>query len=439
MFNRLRQHIADLIAPKAALGRDATRTAEAAPTKHGNVSTFEARLKSLAGVNPRLLAGRLNIICLDTLKRRLGAKWGAQEELIHKIARTVISAHTNPDDIYTCTGGTNYVIVFAHTGAEAAPSKCVGIAKEINSAIFKATGLQGIDVKTAVIEVDGRIILRAVSSIDGLIALVNKPQDATAQPPERRVEAPSDATPMIAYRPIWDVSHGVVSTYAAFPCGSSTVASAQDELDLYAAGEPEAVMRQSLALLIQVRRDLEAVLRQTHRLIVTVPLHYFALMSSTHSAPLLSSLSTYSKDIRDLTVIEIINVPHNADIGRTAHLVKSLRPLCRAVTIRMQSILYDPPAWGDCGVSAIGVHLGRPHLAPESLLMHHMARFHGAVKKVHMECFAHGMHSRSVVMKSLALGYQYVDGDAVLPIVPHPREVRPFDPDELYLSVGTSV
>lgn len=113
--------------------------------------------------------GRINVIGLDRLKERLGARWEQVNDRVHALARSALQRCLQPEDIWT-TCGDKYVIAFGSLNPEVARTKCRMIAQIIESALLGEADGQSVAVATAVATVDGQVLLRDLPSLDAMLA-----------------------------------------------------------------------------------------------------------------------------------------------------------------------------------------------------------------------------------------------------------------------------
>jgi hypothetical protein len=118
---------------------------------------FARDLRELLAVRPELPYGQINIIGLDKLRDRLGAKWAEVEDKVYAAADRIIRARIGPRDAYTRLSENEFLLIFANIPADVARLKCAKIAEEICAFFLGDPDTQGVTVRTAVGVMDGRV------------------------------------------------------------------------------------------------------------------------------------------------------------------------------------------------------------------------------------------------------------------------------------------
>jgi hypothetical protein len=445
VVTRLRRSLAEFLNPDDEVPLPRRTTARQRMRPAALTNDFEQRLKSLLERPGQgaLLAGRVNVIGLQKAKERLGSAWERVAERADRIARNTIERHLGEDDIYTSANNITYVMVFARLSPEQAKAKCLMIGEEIAKALFGESGGDLLEVKTAVMRVDGKLDLENVSLTDQLFSSISSADDldfaeGESVPAVKPKAQPSSSADLLAglrfsYRPIWDQARNVISTYlcvAQVP--TSDVGSAVSEAELALAGDGEAVTRLDAAVRQRVLEDLDQLVRENRRLLLTLPIHFETMGSVVRRREYLADIGRRAAgEAGKLLVIEITGVPEGVPQSRLVDLIAPLRPLCRGVMLRVRLGTAEFAQFKGCGAVALGCDIGA-HPGPEFALMQQMNRFNRSAAAAAMATYLHGAHSLSQVAASIGAGFNYVDGDAVAKLVDHPRHVANFQLTDLY-------
>jgi hypothetical protein len=118
-----------------------------------------------------VLAGKINLLDVDAIRTRLGARWPALEERVHIIVRDTLRSRLDAKDLFTRYRDNTYLIVFSEANATEAKLKTLLIGREITTKLFgesEADRDSTVRVQTVVAKVNGEI---ARQSIDVTAAL----------------------------------------------------------------------------------------------------------------------------------------------------------------------------------------------------------------------------------------------------------------------------
>jgi hypothetical protein len=444
VVSRLRRRLAELLSPDdepLAARRSASRAVPQVPLTD---TDFDSRLRELLERPGQLalMSGRVNIIGLQKIKERFGSAWERMAERAERIARNTIERHLDDGDMYTSVNSITYVMVFARLSQEQAQMKCLMIADEIGKALFGEQGGDMLEVKTAVARVDGKLNLETISLADQLFASLAGEDDLVfveegevlPKTPARSL-APQDllAGLRFAYRPIWDQSRNVISTYlcvAQVP--TSDIGAAVSDAELALAGDDEALTRLDDAVRQRVIGDLRVLHCERRRLLLTLPIHFETLSPVARRRRYLTALGKQlAGEIDKMLVVELTGVSVGVPQSRLVELIAPLRQLCRGVILRVPLEMVDFAHVKGCGAVAIGCDIGT-HPGPEVALMHQLNRFGRAAASASVPTYVRGAHTLSQVAGSIGAGFSYIDGDGVSKLVDHPREVADFRLADLY-------
>jgi hypothetical protein len=393
---------------------------------------FEQRLKATVGTRDpsAVQAGHVSIIGLDKVKARFGAQWQRLAGRAARIARNTIERHLGPGDIFTEFLETNYVIVFANLDEAAARVKCLLIADEVTKALLGEDGGDLITVDVDVVGLDRLGFARKTAAEPTVDDLEFEPE--APPPPVRR-----DIMDRIrfTYRPMWDRSHDVLSTYLCVPVVGSNGADHDRDLDHEVGRDPEAIARLDQAQQAHVLRELARVEDEGDKLLITLCVHYETLAVSTQRRRYQQALADgLSPQGARLLVIEIADVPEGVPQSRVVQLVSPLKPMCRGMVARLKIEATDFTALRGSGVSAVGCSLSGLALS-ELTLMQHMNRFNREAEKANLATYIHGVRTVSLAAAAIGAGFRYLAGTGVAKLVERPERIVGFSLMDVYRPV----
>ncbi len=154
---------------------------------------FTNRLQGLLADKRSLPYGQIHVIGLDKLSARLGDRWPKIKDRVYATADRIISGQLTQSDVYVRYSDNEYLLVFANLSAEAARLKCVKLAEEICAFFLGEPDLRDITVKTAVGQVDDRLVFEETKASGVLAGLAESATKIEA--PAARVGVPESPPP----------------------------------------------------------------------------------------------------------------------------------------------------------------------------------------------------------------------------------------------------
>lgn len=292
---------------------------------------FELQLRSLVGSGEpgALQAGRVSIIGLDRVKQRFGAAWIRLSERADRITRNTIERYLLPGDIFTAFGETNYAIVFSSLDTGRARMKCLMIADEVMKALLGAEGAELISVGTAVAQLDGSFSFDKMMSSDRPLDAA-APSVAPARADELHLERvateelprPTAVGPQFCYRPMWDTTNAVLSTYLATLVEPGNI-NAQADVDSARALD-QALQEHAL-------NELARLSKEGCKVLIGLSVHFETLAAAAHRRHYVQALEQGLSSIAaKLLVIEIRDMPEGVPQSRLYEIVSTAAALPRA-------------------------------------------------------------------------------------------------------------
>lgn len=164
---------------------DTRLTATAKDTQNrSDLATFERALRTIFANGNKAPAGRINFLGLDEVRDRLGSRWEALRDRVHRLTRRIVETNLGEDDAFTRCGDLAYVLVFAHLDIDAATVKCAQIAHQIQEALFGDDAQAAIQVRSLVSVVGDELVFvddpieERVAKIAAKIAKDGSPADS---------------------------------------------------------------------------------------------------------------------------------------------------------------------------------------------------------------------------------------------------------------------
>jgi hypothetical protein len=346
-----------------------------------------------------------------------------------RIACTTIERHLLRGDIYTNIDGVTFVIVFAQLAEEPARMKCALIGQQITKALLGDDGAQLLSIESAAMRIDRSPNINDMA-LNESAPSTSDPAAAGKSQPSRRSPSRVESEPNLrfAYRPVWDRSRNVVSTYACFARPADVTSG-----DGVAADEnPAVVIQRDLAVRDRVLDDLVDLIADDRRLLLSLPVHWETLGSGTRHRDYLGVLGhRLDAEARKLLVVEVIGLPNGVPPSRLVQLVGPLRQSCRAVILQVPLDIPDLANLHGCGAAAASCDLAG-HPGPEAVAIQQLNRFCREAERAGLSSCLSGAKSRSLVAAAVGAGFRYISGDGVAPPIDNPSKIVDFALADLY-------
>ena len=182
----------------------------------------------------------------------------------------------------------------------------------------------------------------------------------------------------------------------------------------------------------RVLSDVDEAMKEQRRMLLIMPVHFEVMVGTAWRRRYVAELAQrVAAEARKLLVIELIGIPHGVLQSRLMELIGPLRPFCRGVALRLPIGIADVSQIKGCGAAIMGCDL-YSHPAPEIVQMQQLNHFKRAADKAKLPAFVHGAHTLSLVAAAVGAGFSYVSGEAVSPLVDHPRQIAEFNLANLY-------
>ncbi len=440
IITRVRRSLADMLRPPedaAEVPRRRSNFWQLADNDHFiPENEFARKLQAIMAKSGSALAGRVNLIGLGKLKERLGtAAWERVADRADRIARNAIERRLLPGDIYQPWHAGTYVIVFATLGREQAQAKCALIADDIAKALLGEEGTNYLEVKTAVMQVDGSLDFVDTPAIEHLLSPPEvedpPPAPAASDTPPSGLQLGKLANTRFAYRPMWDPSRSVISAYICQPVVPSPAGGDPIPAEMVIAGDPDARILLDWLVLARCKHDLKEMVAKQRRLLLVLSVHFDTLASASRRRHYITELEDLSPEERKLLLIEVVGAPQGVLHARLIELVLPLKPHCRAVMLQLRIETLDFAQTRGCGVLAVGADL-TGHPGPELTIMQQMGRFQRGAEKAELVAYAHGVRSVSLAAAALGAGYFSIDGDAISKLIDRPEGILEFKLLDIY-------
>ncbi len=381
------------------------------------------------------MGGRVNLIGMEHIKEKFGARWNVIAERVDRIARNVIEKRLAQGDVYCAWQETGYLMIFATLSPEQAAVKCALLAREIKNALLGAgEGAEGLEIKCALARIDSGTGLEDVQWMEDMpidsIAFEEASEPDSERPIAACVVGQDDRLSRLRfnYRPIWDTARCAIATYRC------VVGLANESLEL-AGGEADSaehwLVQVDRAMQLQVIEDIKALIAQDQRLLLMMPVHFETLASWPRRQDYVSRLEALPTSSQQLVVSELMGTPMGVPLSRLVEMIAPLRRYCRAVAVHSPLAAVDFSPLKGAGAMAVGCDI-RSQTGPELAIIRDMGLFERAAVKAGLASYVCGIQTRSLAAAALGAGFTYIAGDAVAELSPRPGSVVKFNILDMY-------
>ena len=445
MSRQLRRALAALFGRlQSAVEPAPPRTARAA-AKPADPDAFPQALLEQLRKSGSVLAGRVQLIGLEKVRDALGNRWEEKRDHVLSIATQIVKEQMASPDYWRLVGEASFLLVFARASRAEAEFRTATMLDRIHRRLLgEGAPFDQIEVKTLVIEVDGRVAFREVDAVEILTrALAEEEQASQVMPPPR-----SGADPLLPpslrfrYRPIWQVRQGVVSTYqctaeAILPDGrllrdyrvlpGGLRSSLVSELD-------ERCLKRAVADLAELARSGPESLPA-----VAVTVHCRTLETPATRQAYLKLCNDIPENLRQHLVFEVAALPTFAPESRVHNFAFLLRAFSRALVLRVQEPNQYPTSLRQLGIHALCLALDEAPDAVEAdgAGFETLVRFHGAARRSGCATVARGLGSTPLAAAALAARFDFLAGEALLGMREKPGAVEQYTLND-FETLGTS-
>ncbi len=331
---------------------------------------FAARLEAFRRHHAALPAprrtGGLQLLDIEELRLRFGARWPAVREKVLQIVEGSLARRLGPRDLYAATGGDRFHLLITDIDRLAAERRSRFIAAEITTRLC-GTVPGGVACRlqtTAFDLVAGLAGITGVGGLEARIEAFNRRVDDA----EQALFAANRPRLRALFRPVLNLRKRLVAGYALEPvlaneagrrpahelCPASLNGVFDAALDRWSIGEAVSALGAG-------------------RTMVRVELHYETLRAMRHREPLMLACRRLPASARRRLVLEITGLPASLPQARMRELVSYLRPFALAVLVRLDPALLLGEGHGTpreaarfadhlraSGVAGIALALGPP-------------------------------------------------------------------------------
>lgn len=395
-----------------------------------------------------IAAGRLQLIGLDKIKRRMGKSWPGLQKVVYEVADEVISSYLGKGDIFVRYQDDSYVIIFAEAAPEEAEGKATLIADEIREKLFE-TGhveLQDIEITRKIsavpsLAMKGKPITDVIEMCtDG--SSFRAPKVKPVPPPDivRHEVLPEDS-PLIpaytggeeapvsghpcSYVPLWDVRNGALSSYLCQPLPFK---------------EEISSLARDISVFQAVANELNRMETENRRLLVLCPVHHSTLHRAETFNQYRMHCQRISEEQRKLLVFLVVGMPAEIYTKNAFWFLSGLKKFAHAVFVEVPlNSKMDFNFIRNAGFDALGISIDNKGMT-ESEIFALMGTFRQRIRAAIIpKTFALNVSTFSLATSAACMGFNYLGGEAIHGPVAAPDNAYKFQYSDLFEGLKSSV
>ena len=429
---------------------------------------LEALCEGLFAQKKLITTGKLQLIGLTKIKRKLGKMWVGLQPIVYTEVEEAISKYMMPKDIFIRYKDESYVVIFADAGPEEAQIKATLIAEEIKRRLFEheEEELNNIDVENSitVIKTDK---LKVASGLSDVMDIVSKeteveikkvstpsppvenkpfkmpqaievdPYNNKKEPAEEKQEKLLYSSLKFSYVPLWDIRKNLLTTYL---CVANEGLSEGDPLDahelVFRGASPSEKARIDLLVLQKVAKELDAMAQDGRKLYVACPVHYDTLSRTENYEKYIVECQKIPQDQKRFLVFVLLGLPAKTHAANIPKFSIPLKQHCFALHAQVPlDMNVDFSLFRESRFDAIGVRLKKVK-GSEKQLLAQLEIFTRKAKEAFIQnTFVLDVSSLSITTSSVCAGFDFLAGPSIHASVSKPDSVYHFKHESLFTNL----
>lgn len=419
---------------------------------------LEELCKQLFKQKELITSGKLQLIGLQKIKKRMGKQWEGLSKIVYETTEDVIDKHMGKGDIFIRYKDDSYVVIFAYAKPEESRLKAAAIAKEIQEQLFALDEeeLRDIEIRQAVSEISSDMFMEAgflEDMSDAMDSMFDDFEEEEPFDPEKQIlealddmetieidttysRAQTQETPpsfgqkipeiKVAYLPLWDTKKGALTTYL---CMARNEAYADNLFEghkqLYTDRSQKNKTKIDIAVLEAVGAELKSMADDGRKFFIVCPANHETLYHMESFELYKQALSKLPTEYRQLLLIFVMNVNETSPPKNAYWFAKPLRTLC-------PHVFADIPLRRDInfnylhnsGVDVAGVRLAKGDM-PEPDLIPILNSLSNKAKALKIKkTFVFDVASLSITTSAVCAGFDFLGGAAIHGPVDKPDSIH---------------
>ncbi len=425
---------------------------------------LQALCESLFTKKELISTGRLQLIGLNKVKKKLGKMWPGLQSIVYQEVEESISKYMMPNDIFIRYKDDSYVVVFAEAGIEEALIKARLIAEEIRRRLFEheEQELKNINVEESVTTFTAEDFKNSkdfTKKLDNGFNSSKKKSLNKPQPNKDYIPSPVEVDPYesnnkkevtpqenesrykpvyFSYVPYWDVKNNLLTTYL---CVSSFTENNEEPFDehenVFMGTAPSEKTRLDLLMLDNVINELDMMAKDGRKLYIACPVHYDTLTRSYSFQKYILKCQTIPKEHKCYLTFVILGLTTETYSENIPKFSKTLRKHCHAMHAQIPlDTNYKFSLFRENHFDAVGVRIKSIKGSEKDLLKRLNVFTSLAKKSLIKNTFILDVSSLSVTTSVVCDGYDFLSGSLIHESVQTPDNIYRFKHENLFSNIS---
>lgn len=417
---------------------------------------LEELCKQLFKQKELITSGKLQLIGLQKIKKRMGKQWKGLSKIVYETTEDVIDSHMGKGDIFIRYKDDSYVIIFAYASPEEARLKAAIIAKEVQERLFALDEeeLRDIEIRQAISEISTDMFMDSgffddmSDSMDVMFDdLEDNPElieddgdpleslealeiETQAQPKTKDQQAGTISDkPVnieINYLPLWDTKKGALSTYLCLAKNDTETDNYfEAQQKLYEDKDRGTITSTDITILRSVGKELAEMAKDGRKFFIACPVHHETVYHMDNFEAYKKALSDMPLEHRKYLLLFVMNDKDTQPPKNSYWFAKPLRTLC-------PHIFADIPLRRDinfnylheASVDVAGVRLNKDSMSEQEAIPLLNALSAKAKAAKIRKTFVFDVKSLSITTSAVCAGFDFLGGAAIHAPVEKPDSVH---------------
>lgn len=414
----------------AASAEAASDEAVRSPASEGIVVD---QIQDLLDANGELHVGHVEILNLEGIRQKASKGSRLLLDGLEAVTQRSISRHLSERDTFTKCGD-DYLIAFAELDESVARQTSERILNDVTEWLSGRDDAENTKVETFVTTISAEELDDAGQNLDAVVAAVTSAkllnelrQECESGQAAGRAEVLSPNV-QFKFRPIWHVGRKVISTFQCLPVWSSRSGkSLTGDRVLAADADADLLIDMDLRVLQEAGHALRIQQELGHTQLISATVHFSTLNRLHYQQRYMAALLDIPKRDRNLLVLEVTGLPDGTPRGRLLDASLALKAYSRARIVMIPcDRLNEVSMIAEANFLAVGFDL-QGRAASETVLMARLNAFAAAAANYRLKPFVHGLSSLSLTTAAVCAGFDYIDGEAIAPLMDAPSGLTAFD------------
>jgi hypothetical protein len=414
-----------------------------------------------------ITSGKLQLIGLESVKKRLGKQWAGLAAIVYEITENAIRKHQDKGDIFLRYRDNTYAIIFAYANLETAREKAAAIAEDIRTELFALDekDLKSLEIREAIKQIsadfsaggfpdfldtltegwqndydwaDGELAPEKDADADESDDPVNSTMVNTTSSRARiATQARAFNVDDLAchYQPLWDVSRNALTSYFCLIYNKKLDEDMQGlerHKSLYSGQPAEKILDLDMFVLSRVTDELAAMEKDGRKLLIVCPVQYRTLFHFDNYEAYKARLERIPDTHKQFLVFYVMGTPKNLPSKDPFWFGLPMQPFCRQLIVELplgREANFDLVR--TAGIKSVSLTLGQNALDEEETikLLNFSSTRAAAAKITSLAVMEIG--TLSLTTSAICAGYGLLGGPAIHGIVQAPDTVHRYHHEDL--------